>query len=436
MIDLSVLVCSTHTRRATFAPKIMDQLFGQWELLPGADQDRVEIMVLTDNKQMMLGEKRNVMVDAARGRYVQFVDDDDRVADDMIRAVLAAIDADGPDVVTFLASVSLNGDPPKPCSYRLRWLRDQNTAAEYRRLPNHLCAVRRDLALQAPYPALPYREDSGYSKLLRPLLRTEHHIDQVLYHYDYNAATTEAQANRPVAARPRSQTPVADVIMLSKATDVRTRRMTQQAIDTCRAGAGTLPVRIVVVEQAPKIVYRHAETVHRPGPFSYNAFANAAAALGTAPWIVVANNDLVFEPGWLHPLITADHELVSPHNPGDPRQEDLPADGETGRENGRHLSGWCFMISRRLWEEIGGLDEEFTFWCADDAVLEQCVAAGVEGMVLPDSRVRHLGSATLRREGRTDAATWAQVVRFNRKYGRDKFARHPGYRAYVRRARV
>lgn len=436
MITLSVLVCSTHTRRHTFAPKIMDQLFGQWDVLPDDDRDRVEIMVLTDNKQMMLGEKRNVMVDAARGRYVQFIDDDDRVADDMLAAVLAAIDDHAPDVVTFLASVSMNGDPPKPCSYRLRWPRDQNVPSEYRRLPNHLCAVRRDLALQAPYPALPYREDSAYSKLLRPLLTTEHHIPRVLYHYDYNTATTEAQDIRPVAVRSRSQPPTADVIMLSKATDVRTRRMTQQAIDTCRTGAGTLPVRIIVVEQAPGVTYRNAETVHRSDPFSYNAFVNAAAATGTAPWIVVANNDLVFEPGWLHPLITADHELVSPHNPGDPRQKDLPDDGETGIENGRHLSGWCYMISRRLWQAIGGLDEEFTFWCADDAVLEQCVAAGVEPMVLPDSRVRHLGSATLRREGRTDAATWAQVDRFNRKYGRNKFGRHPGYRAYLRRARV
>lgn len=435
MIDLSVLVCSTHTRRATFAPKIMDQLFGQWETLPEEDRDRVEIMVLTDNKQMMLGEKRNVMVDAARGRYVQFVDDDDRVSDDMLTAVLDGIDH-GPDVVTFLASVSLNGGEPKPCSYRLKWTRDQNTPTEYRRLPNHLCAVRRDLALQAPYPALPYREDSGYSKLLRPLLATEHHIPRVLYHYDYSAATTEAQTVRPVAARPRRTSPAADVIMLSKAADGRARRMTQTAIDSCHTGAGALPVRVIVVEQRAGVTYHNAETVHRGDPFAYNAFVNAAAATGSAPWIVVANNDLIFEPGWLHPLITAGHDLVSPHNPGDPRQQDLPPDGETGRINGRHLSGWCFAISRRLWSAIGGLDEDFTFWCADDAVIEQAVAAGVEPMIVPDSRVRHLGSATLRREGRSDAATWEQVARFNRKYGRDKFVNHPGYQAYLRRARV
>lgn len=431
-VVLSLLVCSVHTRRSTFAPKIMDQLFGQWEALPEADRDRVEIMILTDNKSMMLGEKRNVMVDAARGEYVQFIDDDDRIAEDMISSVLAAT-ADRPDVITFLASVSINGAEPKPCHYSLRWASDQNTANGYRRLPNHICAVRREFALKAPFPALPYREDSGYAKLLRPLLKTEQHIGRVLYHYDYSTTTTEAQAPRVVAARPRpSQPPIADVIMLSKATSPHTRRMTQRAIDTCRTGAGALPVRVIVIEQAPGRPYRNAETVNRGGPFAYNAFANAGARLGSAPWIVIANNDLVFEPGWLHPLVTSGGELVSPHNPGDPRQTDL--DGpETGRTNGRHLSGWCFAIARPLWDRIGGLDEDFTFWAADDAVIEQVIAVGVEPMIVPESRVRHLGSATIRGR-RTDEMTWAQVAKFNAKYGREKFADHAGYKAYLRRA--
>ena len=431
-VALSVLVCSVYTRRHTFAPKIQDQLFGQWEALPEADRERVEIMILTDNKSMMLGEKRNVMVDAARGEYVQFVDDDDRVADDMISSVLAAT-VERPDVITFLASVSINGAEPKPCSYRLQWRRDVNTDTEYRRLPNHICAVRRELALKAPFPALPYREDSGYSKLLRPLLKTEHHIPRVLYHYDYSTETTEAQASRVVAARPRRQPPIADVIMLSKAPDPRTRRMTQQAIDTCRSGAGSLPVNVIVIEQASRVTYRNAVTLHRPNTFNYNAFANFGASRGTAPWIMIANNDLIFEPGWLHPLLTAGHELVSPHNPGDARQANL-GEAETGRVNGRHLSGWCFMISRELWQRIGGFDERVSFWASDDIVIEQVVAQGVEPMIILESRVRHLGSATLRTRA-DDSMTWGQIKIFNELFpDRAKFLNHPKYQAYLRRA--
>ena len=81
MIDLSILVCSVHTRYDTFAPKIQKQLYDQYNALSEADQDRVETIVLTDNKKMMLGHKRNTMVEVAQGRYIVFVDDDDRIAD-------------------------------------------------------------------------------------------------------------------------------------------------------------------------------------------------------------------------------------------------------------------------------------------------------------------------------------------------------------------
>lgn len=433
MIALSLLVCSVHSRRHTFGPAIQDQLFGQWEALPEQDRDRVEIMILTDNKQMMLGEKRNVMVDASRGRYVQFIDDDDRIEPDLISTVLAAIDAHpGVDVITFLASVTINGGQPKICRYSKSFGRDLNTATEYRRLPNHICCLRREVAMLATFPNLIKGEDSAYSKLLLPHLQTEHAIDRVLYHYDYSDETTETQHHRRGVIRTRpDQPPLVDVVILSNATSAHLRRMTQQTIDTCLAGANTMPVRVIVLEQQP-VRYQHAETVHAPGEFGYNAFANRGARLGSAEWIMIANNDLIFEDGWLHQLVAAGHPLVSPLNPGDRRQLDLDGN-ETGRTNGRHLSGWCFMIRRDLWTRIGGFDERLRFWCCDDAVLEQCVAAGVDPMIVPAARVRHLVSATLRSSTSStdrDALTWGQVDLFNRLYGRDKFADDPRFVAW------
>lgn len=192
MIDLSVLICSTHTRYTTFGPRIQEQVWEQLKTLPEGDQNRLEILMLTDNKRMMLGRKRNIMVDIAQGRYVLFIDDDDRIEPDMFRTLLDAADHDA-DVITFLVSVSLNGEPSKICRYSKDFECDRNTADGYERLPNHICCVKRELALQVDYPSIPYGEDSGYSKLLHPLLHTEYAIDRVLYHYDYNTRTTEAQ---------------------------------------------------------------------------------------------------------------------------------------------------------------------------------------------------------------------------------------------------
>lgn len=191
-IALSILVPSVVSRWDNFAQRIQTQLYGQWDRLAPGDRERVEILMLTDTKSITLGVKRNMMVRLASGSYIAFVDDDDRLEDDYLSTLLAAA-ASGADVLTFDVSVSLNGAEPKPCHYSIRYPRDHDTAASYRRLPNHLMAVKRKHALRAPFPAKTRGEDSDYARALRPFLETEHRIGKVLYHYDFDSRTTETQ---------------------------------------------------------------------------------------------------------------------------------------------------------------------------------------------------------------------------------------------------
>lgn len=220
-----------------------------------------------------------------------------------------------------------------------------------------------------------------------------------------------------------------DVVFLSRADTPVLHQMTQEAIDTCLAGADQ-PVNVIVMEQIEQdSYYTGALTIRAPEEFAYNAFANAGAQLGSAPWIMVANNDLLFEPGWLSPLLSAGHPVVSPKCPDEKRQAGVTSN-EVGYQTGRHFSGWCFAIRRELWERIGGFDEDFTFWCADDAVIQQVLAVGVKPMLVPASRVRHLGSIT--HQSSPDPMgerTWAQVWKFEQKYKIPKFR---GNRAYAR----
>jgi hypothetical protein len=426
-IDLSVLICSTHTRWDGFGQEIQRQVWGQYNALPEDYKSRVEIVMLTDNKQMMLGHKRNVMAGMAQGRYVQFIDDDDRVEPDMIRSVLDATQ-DNPDVITFLASVSLNGEAPLPCRYSLNYLVDKNTSTGYERIPNHLCAVKRDLATRVSFPHLAYGEDSGYAKLLRPLLRTETHIPRVLYHYDYNSETTETQQhlrNRAAPAR-ADIAPVVDIVILSNAPTPELQTITQNTVSTCRAGANGLPIGIAVLEQHPGVVYKRCATIYMDEDFHYNKFANFGARRGSADWILIANNDLLFRDGWLHQLIAADHPLVSPKCPRDSRQTEFTSN-TTGFVNGQHFSGWCFMISRKLWEGIGELDESVSFWCSDDVVIEQARSQGVTPMIVPAALVEHIQSVTLNTQPDRDELTWKQIDIFAEKYGSHRLQEHPEY---------
>lgn len=431
MIDLSILVCSVHTRYKTFLPKIQDQLYTQLAALSEPDQERVEIIVLTDNKRMMLGHKRNKMIELAQGKYVVFVDDDDRIADDYIQSLLDGTTSNA-DCIVFQAEVSLNGEPSKLCYYSKDVRQDFNTPSAYHRIPNHICCVKKEVSLKSSFPNILYGEDAGYGKVLLPHLKTEHKIDKVLYYYDYNSDTTETQQWRHNRTEPRKGTPVVDVVILSKCTDRRSMLMTQTAIDSCYISTNGLTVNIIVVENGDRIRYAHATTIHKPGKFNYNAFANEAAALGSAEWIMVANNDLIFRDGWLHNLIAANHDIVSPHEPNDARQKGI-IKNEEGDVCGRHLSGWCFMIRRKLWEDIGRFDTDVDFWCSDDVVIEQVKAKGVLPMLVKDAIVEHKPSSTVNAQPRVnqDDLKWRNVYIYNTKYGKTKFVDHPEYQRWL-----
>ena len=427
MIDLSVLVCSTHTRWDNFGQAIQRQLWGQYHSLSPEAQESVEILMLTDNKQMMLGHKRNVMVDMAQGRYVVFVDDDDRLEPDYLAELLDATVSDA-DVITFLVSVTLNGGKPKLCRYSKDFKSDRNAPSRYERMPNHICAVKRELARQVSFPNIAYGEDSGYSKLLHGLLATEHHIPRVLYHYDYNIETTEAQEHRRSTPRRRDVRPIADVVIVSNAKTEPLANMTQETVNTCIEGANGLPVNVIVMEANPDIRYRDALTLRQSQPYNYNRLLNEGAGHATAraPWVVFCNNDLIFHDGWLHKLLAANHPVVSPKCPHDSRQKHHIMNYR-GDKVGADFSGWCFMLSRELWERIDGLDEDFPFWCADDSTVRRVIEAGVMPEIAPDAVVEHLGSMTLRDAPNADDLCWAGIDRFIEKYGPHRLQKHPSY---------
>lgn len=418
-MKLSILVCSTHNRYNTFLPKILDQLFGQLKKLDPELQKQVEILALIDNKTIMLGTKRNNLIDISKGDYLAFVDDDDRIADDYLLSLFLATETD-PDVITFIASVSLNGEPPKPCHYSSTYEADYNEPGSYHRLPNHIMCVRRELAETIRFKPILYGEDSDYSKRLKPLINTEFHIGKTLYFYDYNIETTEAQEYQREKLLEQNRS-MCDVVILSNAKTEALKAMTQQTINTLRISERPGKFNIIVIEQTTA-TYPRTQTIHMPGEFNYNKFANLGVRKGCAPIICIANNDLVFTRGWFTEMCKVKAKVMSPKNPGDKRQGNISL-SEGGYEVGRHFSGWCFVMQRRIWEQIGGFDEDFPFWCADNATVEQLKAINISPVLIPNSVVKHLASETLKTlpKPEQNEITTAQVRKFNRKYNQNLF---------------
>src|SRR3990167_4222022 len=427
-MKLSILVPSVAERRKTFLPISLDMLYGQLESLPEDVQKEVEIIYLIDNKTIMLGDKRNLMIDMAKGEYVVFVDCDDRIEPDYISTIYEATKS-GCDAIVFQASVSINGNDPKICYYSKDNRTDFNTPDEYYRIPNHICCIKKEVSKKVSFPSLKRGEDAGYSKLLWLYIITEHKINRVLYHYDFNEMTTVAQEDIPGIRFKKASLspPLVDIIFVSNATKTG-MEMTQKAIDTAISGANSLRVNCIVMESTEKVFYKNATTYRLHEDFNYNRYLNYGAGTGSSPWIMFCNNDLVFQNGWIHALIAADYPVVSPISEKDFRQKDC-IENEKGFQCGRHLSGWAFMMKRELWEKIGHLDEDFDFWFADNSLIGQLKKLDIEPMLVPMSKVDHIGSKTFvqRTQNERNNLMWSKLELFNQKYNETLFHDHPNY---------
>lgn len=178
-IDLSILVCTTHDRIELFN-RFIDAITPQLNY-------RVELLVESDNGEMTIGHKRNVLLDKAKGKYICYFDDDDLPSNDYVEKILTAIKSD-PDCCSLEGLYTVNGGNPTPFRHSLDYKQwetaNENGETVYYRCPNHLNTVKRDIALKVRFDDNKSNgEDKDYSDRLLPHLKTETKISGIIYHY-------------------------------------------------------------------------------------------------------------------------------------------------------------------------------------------------------------------------------------------------------------
>lgn len=224
--------------------------------------------------------------------------------------------------------------------------------------------------------------------------------------------------------------PDIDIIILSDSKTDYHRTITETSLETLLKSESEIKVNPIVVESNPEVNYfDQIKALHFTSKFNYNAYMNEAAHSGSAPYIAFCNNDLEYEPEWATRIISAmqSHNLdsASPfcrHTHGMNRLHPTGAIrlGWTVR---MEFAGWCFVMKRESWKKIGGLDEDFSFWCADNAVVEQMKRANMKHALVTNSVVNHIGGGgqTLNTldPATKEQYTFVQVKKFNKKYGQN-----------------
>ncbi len=162
----------------------------------------VEILVLLDNKSKSISEKRNDLLQMARGKYIAFLDDDDAVSKDYMSKILKAIDENDVDCISFNQWCSLDGEPMdvefgigNPHGHL--WRDDEGFLGDIKRPPYHMCLWRREIAITEAFNPVygangQSTEDIDWLMRLYPKIQTEHHIPDALHGYIYNSKTTES----------------------------------------------------------------------------------------------------------------------------------------------------------------------------------------------------------------------------------------------------
>jgi len=152
----------------------------------------VEWLVFCDTRgARTVGEKRDALISLARGRYVAFLDDDDRISDDYCASILSVI-ADYPDVVTFRQSVEWNGISGEVV-FGLGYANEPfTTGGETKRSPWHVCAFRSEIAKAHHFPSSNYGEDWEWARHVGADCKTSAHVPRVLHFYRHDQSTTAA----------------------------------------------------------------------------------------------------------------------------------------------------------------------------------------------------------------------------------------------------
>jgi hypothetical protein len=204
------------------------------------------------------------------------------------------------------------------------------------------------------------------------------------------------------------------IAIVAATVDMATRRVTEEAVRTAR---NTVPSAVIMVYETsgtPQIYPQADKVIAYAGQFRYNRVLNQAIRECETPLIALCNNDLVFRHGWYGEcrkvMDTGGYLSCSPAGRG--CRVSLPAGHRMeGYGIGQQLCGWCLIVRRELFDQIGALDEGVEFWYSDNLYAEQLRAAGVKHVLAGGRLVDHVESVTLNKKDTKERHRLTQLQR-------------------------
>ena len=199
-VKLSVLIPSIEKRKAQFNGllRTLNNQIKKHKL-----EKDVEILTLVDKGQdsptyVSIGEKCNKLISQAKGQYVCFLGDDDKVAPSYLADIVKVTrDPYGKnkkkhDCITFKCKKTTNGEKPIVQYFGVENKHYVNMEKGELRPPSMITPIRRELALKIKFDERPKEKDRGIGQtwamamINAQLLKSSFHIDKILYYFRLN----------------------------------------------------------------------------------------------------------------------------------------------------------------------------------------------------------------------------------------------------------
>jgi len=222
-----------------------------------------------------------------------------------------------------------------------------------------------------------------------------------------------------------------DIIILSLAKSQKHIDFTVNAVNSLLQSETQIKFNVIIMENSdytfPQIEIDNVKVINILDPFNYNKFANIGIKQGSADWIGVFNNDIIFHKNWCSILISKNYNSASPISKTVQQQ----SEDQLGWRTGKELLGWALFFKREeVYNKIGELDECVNFWFSDDVFGMALKRHKIDHYLCVTSKVDHLdNSNTLKTMSKEtiDNFTKEQTRIFNEKYKRNKFGMNPEY---------
>lgn len=188
-IDLSVLICTIPSRVTLFV-----SLLNRIAKLKQTTSLRVEVL-FDDDMTITIGEKRQRLLNKARGKYCCFIDDDDEITDEYFKVIEES--GLSYDCIQLNGMMYRDGVQHSPFYHSIIYPSWVDGKDAFYRPPNHLNPVRTSISKQIGFVSKNYFEDRDFSSRLLSsgLLKTEYSHTTLQYRYMFSTTNNSIPKN-------------------------------------------------------------------------------------------------------------------------------------------------------------------------------------------------------------------------------------------------